>query len=252
MTNRAHYNVLEQIFPVKRLIGRNREMYEIFKILKSEQKFVHIYGSSGVGKTALVKQAANYLYARNCFRFMICTIMMENISTVSYFKSELFKTVELAYDFKSFCQTVKQKECLFILEKCDSIIERNKHDFVDFLNEVSEHTKRVKFILVTNHHYGLNLRTELLELGNLCSVEAAKLLLVSVASDKLPWRLRNIENLRNTELFQRFKDFSPHAIWWISHRLNQCGDFEQVQKEMLEKHISAGSEIPQAIEDTLR
>src|SRR5690606_9321562 len=57
--NRKHYNILEQIFPIKRLVGRNKPMHELFKIIKGEEKFVLLYGNSGVGKTALVKQLAN-------------------------------------------------------------------------------------------------------------------------------------------------------------------------------------------------
>ena len=148
--NKKHYNILEQKYPVKRLIGRNKSMHELFKILKAEEKFVTLYGNSGVGKTALVKQLANYLYARDFFRFKISIIMMEKMTSVSYFKSELMKEIDFAYDFKSFCQAVKHKECLFILEKCDGIIEKNRHDFVEFLNEIADNTKKVSFVLITN------------------------------------------------------------------------------------------------------
>ena len=251
VVNRKHYNILEQKFPVKRLIGRNKSMHELFKIVKSEEKFVLLYGNSGVGKTALVKQLANYFYARGFFRFKICVIMMEKITSVSYFKSELLKEIDFVYDFKSFCQAVKHKECLFILEKCDGIIERNRHDFVEFLNEIAENTKKVNFILITNQYYQLNLRINAVELGNLSAVDAAKLLLVSTNIDKISWRIRNIDSLKKSKLFQESRSFSPHAIWWISQRLNHCGDFEKVEKEVLEKQIAFDTENSQAILSTL-
>lgn len=251
VVNRKHYNILEQKYPVKRLIGRNKSMHELFKLVKSEEKFVLLYGQSGVGKTALVKQLANYLYARDYFRFKISIIMMEKITSVSYFKSELMKEIDFAYDFKSFCQAVKHKECLFILEKCDGLIERNRHDFVEFLNEIAENTKKVSFILITNQLYQLNLRANAVELGNLSAVDAAKLLLLSTNTDKLSWRIRNIDTLKRSKLFQENQSFSPHAIWWISQRLNQCGDFEKVEKEILEKQISFDTGNSEAISFTL-
>ncbi len=251
VVNRKHYNILEQKYPIKRLIGRNKSMHELFKLVKAETKFLILHGSTGVGKSALVKQLANYLYARDYYRFKIAIIMMEKITSVSYFKSELMKEIDFAYDFKSFCQAVKHKECLFILEKCDGIIERNRHDFVEFLNEIAENTKKVSFILITNQAYQLNLRASSVELGNLSAVDAAKLLLLSTNTDKLSWRVRNIDTLKRSKLFQENQSFSPHAIWWISQRLNQCGDFEKVEKEILEKQITFGTENSQAISYTL-
>ncbi len=50
-----------------RFCGRNREIYEFFKILK-DGHCVNIYGGQGVGKTSFVHQLAYGLLQRNWFR----------------------------------------------------------------------------------------------------------------------------------------------------------------------------------------
>lgn len=235
LVNRKPFSILDQVFPVKRLIGRNRPMYELFRALRSKQRFIELQGVEGVGKSSLIKQLANYLYARDLFRCKIAIIYMEKIDSISFFLPELYKEIDFAYDFKSFCQALKNREALFILEKCDSILEKNKRDFIDILKDIAEMTKHVKFVLITNQKIDLNLGETIITLGDLPRVDAAKLLLISTSLENLPSRYRNIEELKESKLFVEFKSFSPQTIWWLSQKLNQKEDFFKIEREMLDK-----------------
>jgi Cdc6-like AAA superfamily ATPase len=51
------------------LIGRNKELQTIVEILFSEKKgrLIHIYGTEGVGKSAIAKYSAKYVLERRKF-----------------------------------------------------------------------------------------------------------------------------------------------------------------------------------------
>lgn len=234
LVNRKPFSILDQVFPVKRLVGRNRPLYDLFSVVKSKQRFIQLQGGEGVGKSSLIKQLANYLYARDQFRFKISIIFMEKIDSVAFFLPELYKEIDFAFDFRSFCQALKHKDALFILEKCDCILEKNKRDFVQILKEIEGMTKNVKFILITNKKHEMQLGETIITLGNLPRVDAAKLLLISTAPENLPVRYRNIEELKESKLFKDLETFSPHTIWWLSQKLNQKEDFFRIERELLD------------------
>ena len=235
LVNHKPFSIIDQVFPVKRLVGRNRAMYDLFSVVKSKQRIIELQGPEGVGKSSLVKQFANYLYARDYFRFKIAIIQMEKIDSVSFFLPELYKEIDFAFDFKSFCQALKHKDALFILEKCDSILAKNKRDFVEILKDIGDKTKNVKFILITDKKQDLNIGEAIITLDNLSRVDAAKLLLISTAPENLPLTYRNIEELKESKLFTAFNSLSPQTIWWLSQKLNQKEDFCRIEKELVDK-----------------
>ena len=259
---RSKYDILEQIFPVNKLIGRNMVLYDLFRALntRNPQKYVALVGSPGGGKSVLVKQLANYLHARGFFRHKIAIIEMEKIESVAhflselcretdsaydrsmaYFLSELYQESNFAFDFTAFCEAIKYKEILFILENCDKILSRNKTDFATALKEVATHTKSVKFLIVANKEPNLGLTETLIVLKNLEPVNAAKFLLQITPLEKLPPQLRTVEDLKNSQLFTKLGSIPPQTIWWISQRLIGGEQFSKIEQEMVQKKICESS-----------
>ena len=223
VVNKNPYSVIEQKFPVKRIYGRNRELFQMYDyIIKQDQKFVQLNGSEGVGKTSLVKQLANYLYERGHFRDKVSIIMMEKTPSLSHFLADLYKEIPGSYDFKSFCESIKLSKMLFILEKCDLLLENHKDEFIDHLRQISHSAKHVKFIIVKNKKERLHLDESEVLIEDLAPLDAAKILLAT-AFDYLLLDDRRADVLAKRRLFTEIK-FTPQRIWCISERLKHHED----------------------------
>jgi hypothetical protein len=230
VVNKNPYSAIEQKFPTKRNFGRNRDLFKLYDyLIKQDQKFIQLNGCEGVGKNALVKQLANYLYERGYFRDKISVLMMEKTSTVSQFLSDLYKEVPGSYDLKSFCESIKLKKILFILEKCDLLIENNKEDFIDCLKQISDSAKRTKFILVKQEREHLNLDEVEVMIENLAPIDAAKMLL-SFAYDYLLIDDRRLDYLAKRPLFTEIS-LTPQRVWCISERLKHHETLDDVEAE---------------------
>ena len=231
VTNKNPYSVIEQKFSVKRIMGRNREMHQLYEILTNKElKFVQLNGSEGVGKTSLVKQLANYLYERGHFRDKISIIMMEKTPSISHFKSDLYKEVPGAYDFKSFCESIKLSKILFILEKCDMLLENHKKDFIEILKQVAEAAKYTKFIIIKNEYERLQLDESLVMMRDLQPIDAAKILL-NLSYKYLKIKDRKLDDLAQRPLFQKIR-LTPQKIWCISERLKH-ESLDYIESEMI-------------------
>lgn len=239
VSNKNPYSVIEQKFPVKRISGRNKDLHQLYEYLtKQDHKFVQLNGSEGVGKTTLVKQLANYLYERGHFRDKICIIMLEKTPSISHFLSDLYKEVPGTFDFKSFCESIKLSKILFILEKCDMLLENYKDDFISRLREISNSAKYVKFVIIKNEYERLRLDELSITMQDLQPYDAANILL-SFAYDYLQVADRKIDDLAERDLFKKIK-FTPQRIWCISERLKH-EDLSSIEQEFLQSNISDAS-----------
>ena len=238
--NMKAYNVINQRFPEKRLIGRNRQLYDLYTALKFPQKIVKLEGAPGSGKTALAKQLANYLYARNHFRSKIALIDMSKLSSVTAFLGKIFSEFELVYDMDTFLETVRVLETLFILENCDSFIQENRIEFSKTLHHIASNTKSVRFILVLNTSIDLELQETVVKVGNLYPIDAAKLLLSNTPLEKIfPLEYRSVVGLKESNLFKKYSErISIQTLWWISQKLLQGKKFLAIETELIDKFES--------------
>ena len=238
--NMKAYNVIDQRFPEKRLVGRNRQLYDLYTALRLPQKVVKLEGAIGSGKTALAKQLANYLYARNHFRSKIALIDMSKLSSVTAFLGKIFSEFELVNDMDTFLETVRALETLFILENCDSFIQENRIEFSQTLHNIASNTKHVRFILVLNTSIDLELQETVVKVGSLYPIDAAKLLLSNTPLEKIfPIEYRSVVGLKESDLFKKYSErISIQTLWWISQKLLQGKKFSAIETELINKFES--------------
>ena len=229
------YSVIDQRFPAKPLIGRNKQLHDLFTLAKGPSKVIKLEGPKGIGKTALTRQLANYLYSRNHFRFKISDIDLSTISTVSGLMSKIFSEIGLVNDITTFCETVRSKEVLYILDNCDSFLEHNRVEFSKSLRSILTCTKNVKFLVIITKLFDLDLQEASYKLGPLLPIHAAKLLLLSTPIDKIyPMKYRNVEVLKQSALFkQAGSKISIQTLFWVSQRLIQGCEFDTIQEDLL-------------------
>lgn len=236
------YNVIDQRFPEKRLVGRNRQLYEIATTLRGPIKVVKIEGPVGTGKTAIARQAANYLYARNHFRHKISMIELRHIRSVAAFLAKLFSEMnELVNDISSFCEAARTREVLFILDEGDTFIENNRVEFSETLRNLTNNTKCVKFLLLMTKSIDLGLQETSFKLGSLHATDAARLLIMCTPLNKIsPPQYRNIDYLKKTELFSKYSsEISIQTIWWIHQKFLQGQKFDKIEAELISKFKSS-------------
>jgi len=214
------YSLLKRRFPIQKILGRNEEMFEVSNFLRSETKrILNIYGSPGIGKTTLAKLTANYMFERGFFKDRISLIMLQQVSSLNYFRYSLFKELLEANNLDMFCEAIGEKSMLFILDTADNLIDAASKDLQKDLAQVIDLNRNVKFIIITREKKGLasiGSCLEFLELKNLQKLDAAKLL-VKQAWDDLELDCRDIYRLAENEIFDLIP-LTPQSIWSIAQQ----------------------------------
>ena len=234
VVNKNPNSVIEQKFVVKRIYGRNRELFQLYDYLvKKDQRFVQLNGSDGVGKRTLVKQLANYLHERGHFRDKMSFVIMDKTPSIAHFKSDLFKEVPGAYNMKDFCESIKRSKILFILEKCDLLLKNCRPEFIETLKKISDSAKYVKFIIIKNQYENLGLDESKITIEDLAPEDAAKIL-ITYAFDNLQIDDKKLDNLVKRRLFAELKH-TQQRIWCISERLKCHETLDMIENDLIMK-----------------
>jgi len=248
---RSTHSNPERKFSTMKVTGRNRETYEVFNFLTTKEvKVVNLHGLEGVGKTTLAKQVANYLVERGFFRDKISILMLERTPSTTYFRANLFKEITGSYDLKTFCESIGMARMLFVLMKCDTLIQDSYDQFRQDLAFILEHSPNVKFLIVTNKRVELSIGESNVLMKELKKIDAAKLL-VKNAYMYLPWDLRNAYNLVQHEVFDLIS-LTPHGVWSLSERLKNNKTLDEIEHELTtEKEKNNDTSISES-DETLR
>jgi len=140
---------------------------------------LNIPGNLGIGKTTLAKLIANHMFKRGFFKDRISLIMLQQVSSLIYFRYSLFKELLEVSNLDIFCEAISEKSMLFILETADNLIDAASKYLQKDLAQNIDLDRDVKFIIITREKKELASTEpclEFLELRNLQKLDGAKLL----------------------------------------------------------------------------
>jgi len=227
---KSNFSCVEQKYPMPRILGRNNELYEVYKILsdKSNKKVVNIYGTVSIGKLTLSKKAANYMYERGFFGDKICLVSLEKTPSREHFRADLIKEVLGVGSWERFLEAIKYSKILFILGNCESAIENYKQEFMQDLAAIVKQTIYVKFIMITNKMVDFNIGEACVQIKDLDKIDAARLLLEQ-AKKQLKVSERNVEILVDHPILDAIP-LTPRMIYFVVKNL-QTKTLEAITNE---------------------
>jgi len=216
---KSYHSCVDKKFPVKRLTGRNKELYSMYEALTDkEKKIINLHGIEGIGKSSLAKQIANYLFERRLFKDKIAIISLDKTPSIVHFRNDLFKEAPGAYDLMSFCDLIENNKALFILDKCDRLLKQEEEEFKTDLANITKKATNVKFIIITNERASLELVGDAyICMRELKKIDAAKILCKN-AYTFLNWQERNVDQLKEHGVFD-YIPLTPQGIWSIVEKL---------------------------------
>jgi hypothetical protein len=147
VSNKVQIKSLPDVQP--NLEGRFRDCAAIWNILLAK-RLVWVYGISGIGKSALVKQLAHILYDRDVFKDGILYISLKDCSLFEQMIDKFYITIlesltskktkkeaEKYYDYKHYekrnsCLSMMLNlEILMIFDDCDLMINHSEANFFE-------------------------------------------------------------------------------------------------------------------------
>ena len=132
-------------------VGRHLETQELIHSCLNNQ-LTAVYGGKGMGKSALVLEAARYLRERNRFPHGIFCCSLEGLRSMKAVRSRLGTTLKLpARSGVELCDHMMARYqcCLLILDRCEEAIKHARTQFVWFLDQLLQQS-RVKILLLSN------------------------------------------------------------------------------------------------------
>lgn len=208
-------------------VGRNRVIYQVFNAFCYENaRIVYLVGESGIGKSQLSKHIANYMMERHKVA-NVTYLNMDRVFNLSVFLARI-PEYRLITSFGTYKAKSAGQENLIILDNLDGILERHYKEFHVSMRELVEQTK-LRFLVLSKTSYtqedvNVHWQQKVIGIPPLNTQAAAKLL-KSMASDYLPFNLRNIVNLQSHPIFKSDAHFSlkptPKVIADISFILKK-------------------------------
>ena len=243
---------VEQRFQIKRLTGRNKELFDMYEALKAPDiKLINLFGPEGIGKSSLSKQIANYLFERHYFRDKIVFISLDRTLNMAHFKAELFKEFPGAYDVGSLSESMKTIKALLILDKCDKFLHRNCDGFVSTLTEIINTVRNTKFIIITTEKIKLFYPSMCyVEIRELKKIDAAKLLCRN-AANSLSINERNPYFLESDPLLD-LVPLTPQSILLISEQLKGGRSLTDIKNELERERKQNIGSLTDSHDDFLR
>ena len=206
-------------------IGRRLEIKNLIQF-SIVNRCVNLTGPTGIGKTMLVKRAAEYSYYRRIFKDGVIYLDFLGHTDIIF----LYRFISNALSLPSYnhltelCNALSDLDILMVLDNIDPLLKQDKQEFIDIYNNLICHTTIPKFIIVSQGNLNLGDSKEF-KLGQLSEDQAGKFLEHLVEKKKIEERRRRI----SWELSGK-----PSDIIEMSLRMNLGKDSRQTDSSLEE------------------
>ena len=169
-------------------VGRRIEIREIISLALAN-KYVSVIGPCGMGKTMLVKRAAQYAYDRRIFKDGVVYLDFLMKTDIIFLYRYISNTLNLPSfnHYTDLCSALSNLDVLMILDNIDPLLKHDKQTFLETYQHLINNASKPKFIITSQTDIMLE-RAEKFIVSSL-SVEQAKRLIRNLCGN------RNIERL---------------------------------------------------------
>ena len=207
MSNNPIFNILPT--KVEDFIGRSNEWQKIVELIHSN-RLVTVTGISGIGKSAIAKEVAHFLFKRDFTKDGIIYLSLVDCQTIDNLLQQIIYFLRKslhAHDIiiskgsnsgkllSEYIRLIKEKEILIILDNWDLIIKQDNISFVvlveDFLQKVFKSKLIITWEVPIGHIKDVN--EKCIEISGLSPQNSLQLLQAKSSSE--------IDNSELVELF---------------------------------------------------
>jgi len=201
----------------KKTLYRHLEIQTLANLLNTAGvRGAVVWGLPGVGKTTVVKRAAQYLFERRKFKQGVVYVDLEGRTSFASLSEQVASTFGVPeLSDKALCRLIKDFSVMVILDGIDTLIEQNVTEVKRKLKDLVENTHCARFVAVTRTDF----RCDYFESFHLqpLSKEKASKMLVRLAHSFLP-----------ADIVRNSKSLIRHKIWEvIQHTPEQVQELAQ-------------------------
>lgn len=193
--------------------ARRKEIHELLGLLNNNRS-VNLYGESGMGKTMMLKRAGYYAYERKLFSDGVVYFDFTKRDIVFLYRT-ISKTLNLpVFDhYTELFSVLNEKDVLLIMDNIDELISEKKKNFYETYENMIKSTTKPKFIIGCVEKIDLK-NCKFFKLSGLSSEQKGKFI------------RRRIENIRNTENFDKISNKPSDLIKYTENQKNRPGSFK--------------------------
>lgn len=136
--------------------GRRLEIRDLITLAMTN-RCVNVTGSSGIGKSDLVKVSAQYAYDRWLFKDGVVYLDFLNRTDIIFLYRFISNTLNLpSYShYKDLCTALYSLDILMILDNIDPLLKHDKKAFTEVYLDLIHNTRKPTFIIVTQEKLNL-------------------------------------------------------------------------------------------------
>ena len=241
VTERDPLPLAEPPLVQKKTLYRHVEIQTLANLLSaSGVRGVVVWGLAGVGKTTVVKRAAQYLFERRKFKQGVVYIDLESRTSFAALHEQVAFTFGVPHlTDKALCRLIKDFSVLVIMDGIDALVAHNALEVKRKLRALVENTHCARFVVLARNDF----RCDYFESFHLdpLSKEKASKMLVRLARSRLPATiLRNPKSLIRHKIWELIQT-APEQVQELAQSL-ASKDLDQIVQDIVSLNQARNNE----------